>query len=852
MWHNSLLRGIRSKLALPGLGALAILYVLMEAFWVPWQVASTEAEIQAEQRRILQTLSPALVEPLLSGNLGQLYSTLDSVLLADDAWHWLELRDANKEKLYPLLEEPAPQETQVVITHVVEHEGQPHGTLKLRYDASAELAAKTRQIQLVAFVVFAVFLLTLMLSFLLQDLLIRKPAQGLVSAAQHLAQGDFDISIQAHSGDEIGELARALGGMRDELQSLTDGLRDQAQQTQAIIDNMVDGLITIDEHGLIDAFNPAAEQIFGFTADEVLRQNVNILMPSPHRERHDDYIRNYRSTGVARIIGTGREVEGQRKDGSLFPMELAISQISRHGKAMYVGMVRDITERKRIERMKSEFVSTVSHELRTPLTAISGSLGLIAGGKLGELPAQASSMVDIAHKNSQRLSHLINDLLDIEKLSAGKMQLDMQQQALMPLVLQAIEANQSYGAERQVGIDFVGVPVEAEVRVDGQRLAQVLSNLISNAVKYSPDGGTVEVSAERLPHSVRVTITDHGSGIPEEFRSRIFQKFAQADSSDTRQKGGTGLGLAIARELVERMGGRIDFESVEGEGASFYFELPPLKASEQRADVEPLIASLPGGPRILVVEDDPDVAHLLGLMLTRAGYSADLTTTGSEAMEALNKNDYAAMTLDLMLPDISGLEIIRKVRADPDMADLPIVVISAKIEEGRLEINGDAEGVDWLAKPFDEAQLLAAVQRQMEATNAKTVHVLHVEDEPDLQRVIRQMVGERFHFESVATMAEARACIAEQHFDVVILDLGLPDGSGWDLLPEIRQQQPDARIVILSGNEISVEQTRDVEAVLLKSQVSSQQLLNAINARINLTTEESCDERIAPHTVCGR
>ena len=169
MFRNNRITGIRSKLALPGLGALAILFVLMDFLWVPWQVASTQSEIQKEQLRILQTLSPALVEPLLSGNLGQLYSTLDSVLLADEAWHWLELRDVNEEKLYPLAERPAPQETQVVISHAVEHEDQAHGTLTLHYDASAKLAAKTRQIQLVAVVVFAVFLLTLIMSFLLQD-----------------------------------------------------------------------------------------------------------------------------------------------------------------------------------------------------------------------------------------------------------------------------------------------------------------------------------------------------------------------------------------------------------------------------------------------------------------------------------------------------------------------------------------------------------------------------------------------------------------------------------------------------------------------------------------------------------
>jgi PAS domain S-box-containing protein len=234
----------------------------------------------------------------------------------------------------------------------------------------------------------------------------------------------------------------------------------------------------------------------------------------------------------------------------------------------------DITERKHMERMKSEFVSTVSHELRTPLTAISGSLGLITGGVLGQLPEQIMQLISIAHKNSLRLSFLINDLLDMEKLEAGKMHFDMLVQPLMPLIEQALEANRPYGAERRVALMLASGLADACVSVDSQRLMQVLSNLLSNAIKYSPQDGRVEIAVEQRDTVVRVTVCDHGPGIPVEFRARIFQKFAQADSSDTRQKGGTGLGLAITRELVERMGGSIGFDSVAGEGAVFYFEFP--------------------------------------------------------------------------------------------------------------------------------------------------------------------------------------------------------------------------------------------------------------------------------------
>lgn len=349
---------------------------------------------------------------------------------------------------------------------------------------------------------------------------------------------------------------------------------EQAQHTQTILDNMIDGLITIDTAGNIQSFNPAATRIFGYTSEEILGRNVSTLMPNPHREAHDGYLRNFQTTRVARIIGIGREVDGLRRDGSLFPMELAVSEIRRQGQPLYVGMVRDITERKRVEQMKNEFVSTVSHELRTPLTSISGALGLIKGDVAGHISQPLIKLVDVAFKNCQRLSDLINDLLDMDKLLAGKMEVELTAQALVPLLQQAVEANQLYANQYQVNISLLLADSDnILVSVNEARFIQVMANLLSNAAKFSPQGARVDVSVVKENKAVRIKVRDYGEGIPEAFHNNVFQKFCQADSSDSRKKGGTGLGLAITRELVLLMHGDIGFTTSK-EGTEFYITLP--------------------------------------------------------------------------------------------------------------------------------------------------------------------------------------------------------------------------------------------------------------------------------------
>jgi len=359
-------------------------------------------------------------------------------------------------------------------------------------------------------------------------------------------------------------------------------MRESSQYVETILDNALDGIIAIDERGIVESFNRGAQRIFGYSEEEMVGRNVSMLMPEPYRSRHDAYLGDFLRSGAGRIIGRVREVSGQRKGGEIFPIDLALSEVGRAGQRVFIGVVRDVSERQQAERMKNEFISIISHELRTPLTSISGALGLLLGGALGKLPEQAQSLVDIASRNSKRLNVLIDDLLDMEKIAAGKLQFDMKVQALMPLVEQALAANQGYAFEHQVRLAIVERADQVKVRVDSRRVMQVLANLLSNAAKFAPRNDTVELAVRQTGDWVRVSVRDRGPGVPLSFRAHIFQKFSQADSSDMRRQGGTGLGLAITRELLQRMGGSVGFDSVEGEGATFYFDLPVCGIAPER------------------------------------------------------------------------------------------------------------------------------------------------------------------------------------------------------------------------------------------------------------------------------
>lgn len=323
--------------------------------------------------------------------------------------------------------------------------------------------------------------------------------------------------------------------------------------------------------GAFIEMNPALLAPTGYTRDEFSALSYWQITPEEYAPQEQAQLLSLQSTGRYGPF----EKEYIRKDGSRYPVLLngmVVHDIN--GKKLIWSIVEDVSERKRTERMKDEFISTVSHELRTPLTAIRGALTLVASGKLGDLPVAAGDMVAVAAKNSRRLLFLINDLLDMEKLLVGKMPFSLQWHTLQPLIQESVNENQPFADQYQVVLRCVDNTSDMEVLLDPIRLNQVMANLLSNAIKFSPAGAEVLVSLGAADEIVRITVSDQGPGISDEFRPHIFQKFSQADASDSRLKGGTGLGLAITRELVENMGGLVGFTSVPGQGSQFFVDLP--------------------------------------------------------------------------------------------------------------------------------------------------------------------------------------------------------------------------------------------------------------------------------------
>ena len=489
--------------------------------------------------------------------------------------------------------------------------------------------------------------------------------------------------------DETGRAWRLIGVLTD-ITDLVQGKEDllvSEERFRSAIEHAPIGMALVDLWGRVTMVNSAMAEMFGRTEVQMLARRI---LSMADREDRSRLVKGVRSLLSGRQGNFRAEIRCLRPDHVVVwgLAGVAIVRNSRGEALNFVVQVQDITEQKRVEDLKSQFVATVSHELRTPLTSINGSLGLVLNVMSADMPDRAVRMLSIAQKNCDRLILLVNDILDMEKISSGQMQFKLAPNDISALVQKSVIDNQPFAQKYGVTFTHVIVQTPSLSMVDENRFQQVMANLLSNAAKFSKQGGMVEVDLVRRHNTLRVSVTDHGQGIPTEFRDRIFKPFSQVDSSATREKEGTGLGLAIARQIIEGMSGKIDFVSTPGEGTTFWIELPSLETGSTDDTISSAISRLPNAvrkPRILHFEHDHDFSEVLRMAFDE---SAEVVNVDRQdrVKSLLSGANFDLVVFDGELSDKAGSELIGDIlRVAPDMPIIALTALDREFSDSRIQ-----------------------------------------------------------------------------------------------------------------------------------------------------------------------
>lgn len=570
-------------------------------------------------------------------------------------------------------------------------------------------------------------------------------------------------------------LAAALAGSRDSGSARAEDLVRVAGQLRRIVDAAKDGILTTDGGGLITSANPAAEALLGYPGGALYGRPVAIVLPG------------LQLGGASAARGaTGAELEGVRQDGSRFPAELSVSAVASDSGRAFVVIVRDVTERRAVERMKDEFVATVSHELRTPLTALRGHVELVLEGDAGPVTELQRRFLQVATQSADRLGALINDLLDVAKIEAGRIQLRKELVDLRA-VLHDVSATFRMEATRH-GLAFQEELVELpRVVGDRDRLIQVFGNLISNAIKYTP-AGAVGVSARPTYGAVEVVVHDTGVGMTAEEQRQLFTKFFRSRDRTGPDPGGTGLGLVIAKGIVEGHGGTLTVESQPGVGTRFRVGLPAVGGpTAEDAERDRQTAT------VLVVDDEVTIRDLLLEFLQLWNYGAVPARDGAEALELARRLTPDLIILDVGMLPMSGLDVLRQLKQDSATRAIPVLLHSVADEPEQLLALGAA---DFLRKPVSGARLREAVLRALDRT---PVPVFVLDGDDARRDRVRQALEETgLDVNPARTLADAVA-IPPVPPPVIVLGPRLADGESAPLLARWRADPAfrDAAVVLV-------------------------------------------------------
>ncbi|BAZ51388.1 PAS/PAC sensor hybrid histidine kinase [Nostoc sp. NIES-4103] len=589
---------------------------------------------------------------------------------------------------------------------------------------------------------------------------------------------------------------------------------EELRHLSKALESAVEGISQLDTQGRYIKVNPAYAKAVGYQPEEIIGMDWQVTVYPEDLERL--------KTAYQQMLIHGKvEAEGRavRKDKSIFDKQIVMVK-AYDQQQQFIGhycFMKDISDRREVERLKDEFVSVVSHELRTPLTSIAGALDLLASGVLQTAPEDAQRMLNIAASNTDRLVRLINDILDIERIASGKVEMNQQTCNVADLMIDSAEVMEEMAT--QAGVKLAVSPLSAQIWADSDRIIQVFTNLLSNAIKFSPPDSTVWLSAElvtgeenqkaisptvqaaeaKFPY-ILFQVKDQGRGIPTEKLESIFERFGQVDASDSRQKGGTGLGLAICRTILQHHGGYIWVESSLGEGSTFFFTLPIIKEadtgisslspSSTEADATSFpLPILPSShpPVVLACDDDPSIRIVLQTMLERQGYRVMAVASGQEAVEQATLHHPDAIILNLMMPGMDGWETLAVLKQQPQTQNIPVIILSGLLPDAHKGFPDQIS--DWIVKP-PNFQLLCQALEKATAKQNQSIKVLVIEDDLDLAQVLIAMFN-RYGVTSFYAQTGREAIQISQKVipDLLVLDLGLPEYDGFAVVDWLRQHQ---------------------------------------------------------------
>jgi signal transduction histidine kinase/DNA-binding NarL/FixJ family response regulator len=573
---------------------------------------------------------------------------------------------------------------------------------------------------------------------------IRRPLEDLVGATRRLAEGDLAERVRPGGPEELSDLGTAFNAMAEQLDAAGRRVEEERQKLATTIESLGDALVVCDAGGTVTAVNPRAEEV------------VPQLAPGTPANAADSPL-----PPVAEAL----DGEVMREQGERI-LSITASPLGRGGREGVVWTIRDVSERARLERVKSDFVATASHELRSPLTSIKGFVELLARSEaLGD---REREFVTVILQSTDRLVDLVNDLLDVARLEAGKMEVH-------PRLFDLGEIVHEVATLMRPRIEEKGQRLEVRVPqglpralADPVRVRQIVTNLVSNAHLYTDEGGTLTVSAAREESGLAVSVADTGRGMTEEELDHVFDRFVRREDG----AGGTGLGLSIVKSLVDLQRGTIEVQSEPGEGSIFTVRLP----GEPERGAAPAPRGAIRGKRVLVVDDEHDTARLIAEQLSEFDVQTEVAHSGDVAIEQLREGRFDAMTLDILMPGRSGIDVLRRVRADPELRRTPVVIVS--ILSGTEALLGEWK----VTKPIDPEELADVLGSAVMAGRSRVLVVGRSTVRPRLEPALVRLGLE--HEWVTSGTAAAQAC-RSRRFEVALVDAGIrsPDAvvKGLDL-----------------------------------------------------------------------